>query len=75
MAIGVRRRQFVLALGGALTVWPLAARAQQPAVPVVGFMRDTSVAEVGHRATAFRQGLNEEGFTEGQNVAIRVPLG
>jgi putative ABC transport system substrate-binding protein len=58
-----------LALGGA-AAWPLAARAQQPGVPVVGFLRSTSLADVTHFVTAFRQGLKEAGFVEGQNVAI-----
>ena len=53
--------------GGA---WPFAARAQQPAMPVIGFLRSTSPADLTHLVTAFRQGLKEAGFVEGQNVAV-----
>ena len=69
MAIGVRRREFVAAIGAA-AVWPLAARAQQPATPVIGFLRTTSAAAATQFVTAFRLGLKEEAFIEGQNVAI-----
>lgn len=68
----MRRREFTAGLLGAATLgtWPLAARAQQGAVPLVGFLRMTSAADSAHLAAAFRQGLKEAGFTEGQNVAI-----
>src|SRR5260370_11150244 len=65
----MRRRSF-LVLGGAAAVWPLAARAQQPNVPVIGFMSTRSPEESEYLLEAFRQGLKEGGFVEGQNVAI-----
>jgi putative tryptophan/tyrosine transport system substrate-binding protein len=66
----LRRREFITLLGGAATTWPLAAHAQQPAMPVVGFLRSTSLADATHLVTGFRQGLKEVGFVEGQNVAV-----
>jgi len=65
----MRRREFIALVGGA-TVWPLAASGQQPATPVIGFLRSTSLADATHLVTAFRQGLKEADFVEGQNVGI-----
>jgi hypothetical protein len=66
----MRRRDFIKGIAGSAAAWPLAARAQQPAMPVVGFLKSTTPDDSAHFVRAFRQGLSEAGFADGRYVKI-----
>jgi hypothetical protein len=66
----MRRREFIALLGGAGVAWPLAARAQQPGMPLIGWLHSGTAVQNAAQAAAFRRGVNEVGYTEDQNVAI-----
>jgi putative ABC transport system substrate-binding protein len=66
----MRRREFITFLGGITAAWPFEARAQQPTMRVIGFLSSSSPDLYTNRLRAFHQGLKEEGYVEGQNVAI-----
>ena len=66
----MRRREFIKLLGGTATAWPLAARAEQPAIPVIGLLDSRYPGAVENRLRGFRQGLKEAGYIEGENLTI-----
>jgi len=71
----MRRREFIKLLSGAATAWPLAAHAEQPAIPVIGFLDSRYPGAVENRLRGLHQGLKEAGYIEGENLANAIPVG
>jgi putative ABC transport system substrate-binding protein len=70
----VKRREFITLLSGVAASWPFVARAQQPALPVIGFLRSTSLTNAAHLVAAFHRGLKEIGYIDWHNVAVEFQL-
>ena len=66
----LRRREFITLIGGAAAAWPVVVQAQQVKKPIVGFLNSASADKNAYLAAAFRQGLNDQGFVDGQNITI-----
>src|SRR5215475_14237478 len=71
----MRRREFIRLIGGAAAAWPVAARAQQPVLPTIGYLSTRSPGEAKYVTDAFAQGLNEIGYVESRNLVDPIPLG
>jgi putative tryptophan/tyrosine transport system substrate-binding protein len=71
----MRRREFITLLGGAAAAWPLAARAQQPAIPVIGYLHSSTPDGFSDYLRALRQSIKESGYVEGRELSYRISLG